>query len=160
MKSASGNRRKTKLPKRTPEASRALIGTWRLVSCEHVYSDGRVERPFGDSPIGRLVYTPDGYMIVMLGDPNRPLFKSHGIFEGSEGELAAAARGFIAYSGRCELSEDQVVHRVDVSLFPNWIGTAQLRKYEINGERVRFSTRPFVSNGIEQTAHLVWERQR
>lgn len=136
----------------------SLVGTWRLVSCEHRLAGGKVWRPFGPRPRGRLIYTPDGYMMVLLMDPARPRSASQGIFESSAAERAAAATGFLAYSGRCELRGGKALHRVDLSLFPNWVGTAQLRSFRVRGKRARFWTRPFESRGVAQTALLVWER--
>ncbi|HVE11955.1 MAG TPA: lipocalin-like domain-containing protein, partial [Elusimicrobiota bacterium] len=52
-----------------------------------------------------------------------------------------------------------VVHRVEQSLFPNWIGTRQARKVRLAGRRLELSTVPFEVDGDRQTAHLVWERE-
>lgn len=135
-----------------------LVGTWTLVSCEHRLSDGSLWHPLGENPLGRLVYTPDGAMIVMLMRSDRPRFSSAGLFEGTPEELAAAGEGFIAYSGRCEVRAGKASHRVDMSFFPNWIGTTQLRAYRLKGRRVAFTTRSFSVRGVRQTARLVWER--
>jgi hypothetical protein len=98
-------------------------------------------------------------MIVMLGDARRCL-ASGGLFEATDEEHARSARGFIAYSGTWRIRGTKVLHRVDVSLFPNWIGSTQIRTFEVRGRRVRFSTRAFEVNGVRQTAQLVWERER
>ncbi|MBI5200024.1 MAG: lipocalin-like domain-containing protein, partial [Elusimicrobia bacterium] len=55
--------------------------------------------------------------------------------------------------------QDGVVHRVDLSLFPNWVGTAQLRSYKLTGDRVTFWTRRFPIKGKWQTASLTWRRE-
>jgi hypothetical protein len=117
-----------------------------------------VWRPFGPRPFGRLVYTGDGRMIVMLGDPRRRL-ASGGLFEANDEEHARASRGFIAYSGSWRTRGSKVFHRVDVSLFPNWVGSTQVRTWETRGRRVSFSTRAFTVNGARQSAHLVWKRE-
>lgn len=136
-----------------------LAGAWRLLSCEHRYSDGRVTRPFGPKPLGRLIYSADGMMTVLLGDRGRPPCRSGQLFEATDAELARSARGFVAYSGRWELEGKQVVHHVDISLFPNWIGSRQLRLVELRGRRLTLSTNPFEVDGVRQTARLVWERE-
>lgn len=143
-----------------PRLSHPLVGTWRLIACEHRLSDGRVTRPFGPKPRGRLIYTAEGRMIVMLMDPCRPPARSGQLFEAAEPELVLAARGFVAYSGRWRVLGGKVVHRVEMSLFPNWVGTSQVRAFSIRGRRVTFSTRAFCVRGVKQTARLVWERER
>ncbi|MBI4349505.1 MAG: lipocalin-like domain-containing protein [Elusimicrobia bacterium] len=137
-----------------------LVGTWRLVRCEHALEDGTRWQPFGPRPRGRLVYTPDGFMMVMLMTAERKRSASGQVFEATSSERAAAAAGFLAYSGRCDLAKDRVVHRVDLSLFPNWVGTAQLRSYRLSGDRVTFWTRRFAVRGRWQTASLTWRRER
>jgi hypothetical protein len=51
-----------------------------------------------------------------------------------------------------------VIHEVDLSLFPNWVGTSQVRAVALSGT-LTLSTRPFTVGGEVQTAHLVWERE-
>lgn len=137
-----------------------LVGEWLLVSCEHHLAGGAVSRPLGVRPLGRLVYTKAGTMIVMLMRRDRKPFRSSGLFEGATAERAAAAESYVAYSGRWEPQVGSVVHHVDMSYFPNWIGTRQLRFFKISGSRVTFTTRPYESRGIRQVARLVWRRAR
>jgi hypothetical protein len=47
---------------------------------------------------------------------------------------------------------------VELSLFPNWIGVDQERLVDLRGERLTLSTRALLLRGIQQTAHLIWER--
>jgi len=47
---------------------------------------------------------------------------------------------------------------VHMSLFPNWIGADQERLVDLRGERLTLSTRSLLLRGIQQTAHLTWER--
>ena len=54
-------------------------------------------------------------------------------------------------------SGDTVIHRVELSLFPNWVGVAQERLVEVKGNRLTLSTRPILLGGVRQTAHLIWE---
>jgi hypothetical protein len=54
--------------------------------------------------------------------------------------------------------QDTVVHHIEVSLFPNWKGVDQVRRFAFDGDRLTLSTAPMVVAGVERTAHLVWER--
>jgi Lipocalin-like domain len=51
-----------------------------------------------------------------------------------------------------------VIHHVELSVFPNWVGVDQERLVATNGNRLMLSTRPLLLEGRQQTAHLVWER--
>jgi hypothetical protein len=43
----------------------ALLGTWRLISFQ-LEVDGTLVKPYGDDPLGYLVYTADGHVFVQL----------------------------------------------------------------------------------------------
>jgi Lipocalin-like domain len=77
---------------------------------------------------------------------------------GEKAEEAGAAETFVSYCGRYEFHGETVLHRVELSLFPNWIGVVQERLVEISGDRLTLSTRPLLLQGRQQTAHLLWER--
>ena len=136
-----------------------IVGSWRLISCEHRRSDGAVEFPFGPKPNGRLVYAADGRMIVVVTDPARSPARSPQFFEAGERELAEAARGCVAYSGRWSIRGNDVVHDVEQSLFPNWIGNKLVRAFRIDGIRMTLTTAAFLIRDVEFTAALVWERE-
>ncbi len=139
--------------------ARELVGTWRLVSCEHRRADGTIEYPFGAAPSGRLVYTPEGRMIVLITDPGRPLARSPQFFEAQDAELAPAAKGCVAYSGLWRLRGGKVVHEVEQSLFPNWTGHALVRMADLKDGRLTLSTGVFKIGAAKYTAALVWEKE-
>jgi hypothetical protein len=69
-----------------------------------------------------------------------------------------AEETYLSYCGRYDFLGDTVVHHVELSLFPNWIGVDQERLVDLRGERLTLSTRALLLRGIQQTAHLIWER--
>jgi Lipocalin-like domain len=135
-----------------------LIGTWRLISWENRSVDGRVSYPLGRDAVGYIMYNQDGYMSVAITRPNRAKFAAGDLLGGSTEEKAQAADTYVSYCGQYEFRGDTVVHHVDLSLFPNWVGVEQERLVEIMGNRLTLSTRPILLRGEQQTAHLVWER--
>jgi len=141
-------------------AENPFIGTWRLVSFEIRRADGQVRYPLGQDAAGYIIYNEDGYVSVAIMSPNRPKFASGDIFGGTTEEKVAAADIYISYCGRYEIQEDKVIHRIEVSFFPNWIGADQERIFDLDGERLSLSTPPFLIGGVQQTAHMVWERVR
>lgn len=135
-----------------------FVGTWRLVSCRWVDDDGRVTYPYGRSPVGYLIYTDTGHMAVNFMSANRRRFASEVRTEGTPEEERSAKKSYQAYSGRYEVRGNTIVHHVEVSLFPNWVGREQERFYELDGDRLCLSTEPLPSGKTHQTAHLEWER--
>jgi hypothetical protein len=117
-----------------------------------------VSHPFGRDPQGYLIYTADGYMSAVLTPVARLPFAAGDILRGTGAEQARAAATCIAYAGRYMVQEGRVLHHVETSLFPNWVGGAQERRYELNGDRLPLSTAPLLQDGQERCALLVWER--
>ena len=61
---------------------------------------------------------------------------------------------------QCEVL-NTVVHQVEMSLFPNWIGTDLIRvfKFQEGGNQLLLSTIPFVTRkGVMVKQVLLWER--
>ena len=142
-------------------ASNPLVGTWRLVSWENrSVGDGEVSHPLGKDAVGYIMYGRDGYMSVAIMRPDRARFAAGDLLGGSAEERARAAETYVSYCGRYEFRGDTVVHRVELSLFPNWVGIEQERLVEVEGDRLTLSTRPILLGGGQRTAHLIWERAR
>lgn len=78
----------------------SLIGAWRLVSCEEVdVKTGEVYRPFGDTPEGLILYTPDGCMSAQLSASGRRKFESGDMYRGKPEEYVdGGVRGRTANS--------------------------------------------------------------
>ena len=97
-------------------------------------------------------------MIVLITDTARPLSRSPQFFEAADHELANAARGCAAYSGRWRIQGNDVGHDVEQSLFPNWAGTSLVRSLEMDRNRLALATAEFSIRSATYTATRVWER--
>ena len=137
-----------------------LVGTWRLTSWENQDSAGKITFPVGRDARGYIIYTADGYVSVQIMTAQRQRFAADDLLQGSTDEKARAAETFIAYCGRYELASDTVIHHVELSLFPNWVGTRQVRRLELAGDRLTLSAGPMMLAGRQQIARLIWERMR
>ncbi len=137
--------------------SDTLVGGWRLVSWENRAADGRVTYLMGRDALGYLLYTSDGRFSVTISRRRRAPFAADDLLGGSTGEKAVAAEGFIAYAGRYTFDGERVVHHVELSLFPNWVGTDQERVVELSEDRLTLSAGPLLLAGERQVARLVWE---
>jgi hypothetical protein len=136
----------------------ALTGTWKLVSFELRTGSAQAGHPFGEQPIGHIIYSADGHFAVTIMSAGRARFAAGDLFEGSAEEKSAAMETCLAYAGTFEVEEGRVVHHVAVSLFPNWAGTDQVRYFELAGDRLILSTPPILAGGGERTARLTLKR--
>jgi hypothetical protein len=140
----------------------SVVGTWRLKRWEARAADGSVAYPLGPDALGYLTYTPGGHVSVAIMRARRAPFAGDDLLGGTAEERAAAAVGFVAYGGRYEVRANsgtdriEVVHRVELSLFPNWVGTEQVRFAEVAGDELTITTGPLRVGG-ETVNRLVWE---
>ncbi|MCI2417453.1 lipocalin-like domain-containing protein [Saccharopolyspora sp. K220] len=138
-----------------------LIGSWRLVTFYARTWDGtRTVYPLGQDATGFLIYGADGYMSTQIMRAARPAYEANGPIEDSDCGSAFAASGYLAYSGRYWVDGNSVVgHEIEVSLFPNWLGTTVSRNAVLKGQQLELTTIEPVLFGDEQlTGVLVWER--
>jgi lipocalin-like protein len=122
--------------------SGGLTGTWRLVSWRRIAPDGTVSYPLGEDARGLLVYTEDGRMAVQLAAADRPALPTDDPLGGEERSRAGAYSTCLAYAGDYEVRGDTVVHRIAVSLFPNWSGAEQIRPFTCDGRELVLRTPP------------------
>lgn len=114
----------------------------------------------GDDPEGLVVYSGDGTMIVLMARADRPRIASDDLTGGTEAERAHAFASFIAYGGRFEVDGNQVTHHVEMSQFPNWVGSAQRRRWELDdaGRMLTLTSPPVTLGGATRIQRLTWER--
>jgi hypothetical protein len=114
----------------------------------------------GDVPEGLLVYSGDGTMIVLMAEADRPRIASDDVTGGTEAERAHAFATFIAYGGPFEVDGNVVSHHVEMSQFPNWVGTVQKRRWELDGStsRLTLTSPPVTAGGATRIQRLTWER--
>ena len=135
-----------------------LVGAWRLVSWENRCADGQVTYPLGPDAVGYIIYTSDGHVSVAIMRTKRSRFAVDDLLGGTIEERAMAEASYVSYAGTYEVQKGMVVHHVEVSLFPNWVGAVQERFYECTGDRLSLHTTPMLLGGLEQRGYLIWER--
>jgi Lipocalin-like domain len=140
------------------QARGALVGAWRLVSWENQAADGQITYPMGADALGYLLYTADGRFSVTISRRGRAGFAAGDLLSGTTEEQARAVEGFVAYAGRYSFHGDRVIHHVELSLFPNWVGSDQERWVELAEDRLTLSASPLLLAGRQQIPRLVWER--
>ena len=138
-----------------------FFGRWKLVSWKIEQTNGDlIDPPIGPNPLGWIMYHPGGYMCVALMRPERPQFVSNRLMEATPEEVKAAFDGYISYCGCYEVNAQErfVIHRLELSWFPNWVGTEQKRFFEFAGDRLTLTTPPLTELGDARVHRLIWQR--
>ena len=137
-----------------------LIGSWKLLSAYGESTEGDRFVPYGEEPLGMLIYTQEGTMSVTLMALGRPKFASGDIYNATPEELKAAFENFDAYCGTytLEVGENKVTHHLEASRFPNWEGSNQVRYFQLEGNKLSLYTDPIASRGTTWILYLEWER--
>ena len=132
-----------------------IYGNWRLEAVRYVLTDtGEEILPFGDDPLGFIAITRDDrLMTVITGRDRAP----------KDGEDADAAkiRTMFAYSGSLKIEPGRFVATVDVAWQPDYVGTEQVRNFQIEGDRLTIATSETTMPafpGRPAIAYLDWVR--
>ena len=137
----------------------AIAGTWTLVSYKHESFEGIIFYPMGPYALGRLIYTDKGYFSALIMKANRRQFDAASVFEASVEEKMAASDGFIAYSGKYSLEDNKIVHQIDMSFFPNWIGTTHKSTAVLANDTLSITAAALSATaGAQDIAHIVWKK--
>lgn len=139
-----------------------LIGTWRLLSYIEVpIGGGDSAFPYGKSPKGILLYSPDGFMSVQISASEELRFTSGDRMIASNEEVVKRLRSYIAFSGKYMIDNNRggVTYSIDTCLYPNWEGTTQTRKVDFEGDILyQKSMEPILSDGKLVHAYMTWKR--
>jgi hypothetical protein len=108
-----------------------LAGAWSLTSWEVQAPDGAVSLPYGDDITGLILFSASGYMsgqiMLPLDQPIEPA-----------PALVAGTQRYIAYCGPFTFDEATMTltTRVIASVSRSWLGTDQVRRVELEGDRL------------------------
>lgn len=113
-----------------------IIGTWRLYRLENTSKDGKVEKPYGDHPLGYFIYDPTGHLSVQIMR-NPPLSRFAADDGGpTDAEKVQAYGAFVSYFGTYRVDKVKHVlhHQVEGALDTTYTNTDQLRPYRLVGD--------------------------
>jgi hypothetical protein len=124
----------------TDNLRKQLIGTWRLVSFEdRVDPNSEWTYPFGKNPSGYFVYDETGHVTIqIMRTPPPSKFASGDDARPTPEEAKAVYDGYVAYFGTYTVDEAKhvVIHHVEGSMHPSFIGTDQERIFELSADRL------------------------
>ena len=138
--------------------NKRIVGTYDLVSWENRHKSGAVTYPLGPDAIGVISYSSDGFVFVHIMANNRNKHSLSDLFGGKNSEIKYSATTHISYCGTYEIKENEVIHYVSVSSFPNWVSSEQRRNWEFKNGNLLLSARGLQVGNEKVEAYLIWKR--
>jgi Lipocalin-like domain len=126
-----------------------LIGTWTFVVAEVTAPDGTKSLPFGDTPKGILIFTPDGHFSQIHVASDVPKIASNNRLTGTPEEYRLINQRSLSVFGTYTVDEEKktVTYHIISSTFPNWAGVSQTRVIEsVTADEFK-NTNPSVAGG-------------
>jgi hypothetical protein len=126
-----------------------LIGTWTFVVAEITASDGKKSFPFGETPKGMLIFTPDGHFSQIHIASDVPKIASNNRLNGTAEEYAAIMRRSLSMFGTYNVDEAKrtVTFEIVSSTYPNAQGQSQLRTIDKLTDDEFVNSNPDVAGG-------------
>jgi hypothetical protein len=133
-----------------------LVGTWHFVVAEVTAPDGKKSFPFGPTPRGILIFTPDGDFAQIHIASEVPKIASGNRLAATPEEYAGIMRGTIAQFGTYTVDEEKktFTYKITSSTFPNWEGILQTRLVEKLTDDEFINTNPQVGAGRGSATNL------
>ena len=133
-----------------------IVGTWDFVVAEVTAPNGKKSFPFGETPRGILIFTPDGRFAQIHVASDVPKFASGNRLTGTAEEYAAINRRSLSVFGTYTVDEEKktVTYRIVSSTFPNWEGEAQTRTIDKLTVDDFVNTNPNVAGGRGSASNL------
>ena len=133
-----------------------IIGVWKMVSFEWEIKDsGDRVFPWGMTPTGYLIYTPEGRMMTITTKESRePPVTTQ--------DRANLFNSMSASTGMYNLEEDKLVIKIDNAWDPALIGTERISFIKFDGDRLQV-TSDWMPAGAGSTGSMgrsiiTWER--
>ena len=129
-----------------------FIGMWRLVAFEERQANGEVTFPYGQNPLGLLVYDASGNMAVQIMSRQREPLSARDLSEIDGEKIRETVAGFTAFFGKYEIDEAHqiIIHRVEGHLWPASIGKDLPRVYEFSDHQLILKP--------SANRRVIWER--
>lgn len=136
--------------------SAKVVGTWKLTSFMNEFQDGSEPMAaYGRNATGYIIFTSEGRMMAIVEAEGRKAPQT-------DEDRAAAFRTIIAYTGTVRFEGERFITKVDVSWTPAWVGTEQVRTYNLSDDRLQVVS-PWVMSpnlGKMTRSTAIWRRVR
>jgi len=121
-----------------------LAGTWSLVAADVLKPDGTRAHDYGESPHGRLMIDTQGHYSLQIFKSERSRFASGDKASGTPAEFESAVLGASTHFGIVTIDNvtGNLIFQIEGSSFPNWEGTQQKRRFELQGTELSYRVPP------------------
>ena len=146
-----------KLPKKV---RKQFAGTWSLVAVENTNADGSKTLPYGERPVGLLIFTNEGDYAIQILKTVRLKVAANDKNKATNEENAALVQGNNSHFGTytVDMLKHTITFNVQHAFYPNWEGTVQIRAYTIEGNILSYIVTN-TTNGGSITAKVVWMKK-
>ena len=133
-----------------------IVGSWTFVVAEVTAPDGKKSFPFGETPKGLIIFTPDGHFSQIHVASDVPKLASNNRLTGTPEEYSAIMRRSISVFGTYTVDEANKTVTFDIvsSSFPNWEGEKQTRTIDKLSADEFVNTNPNVAGGRGSAANI------
>jgi Lipocalin-like domain len=133
-----------------------IVGTWNFVVAEITAPDGKKSFPFGETPKGILIFTPDGRFAQIHVAGDVPKIASNNRLTGTPEEYAAIMQRSLSVFGTYTIDEANktVTYNIVSASFPNWEGESQTRTIDKLTDDEFVNTNPSVAGGRGSASNL------
>jgi hypothetical protein len=140
------------------QTAKDLVGTW-VATSNVSEQNGTKSNPYGDSPLGVLMFDADGHYGLVLSRSDIPKFASNSRTNGTPDENKAAVQGTIAHFGRYTVNDADktIAFKIEVSTYPNFNETEQKRPFTLKGDELVYTVPSFSGGGSATSA---WKRAK
>lgn len=138
-----------------------IVGVWDLKTVTAIAEDLTEFHPFGSNPKGRIIYTENGYVSVVISSANRKPISGKEPLNGPVDELVEAFKSFDAYSGKYYIDYDNwlIYHETDIDRVPNYVPSVKIREVKLDGGLLTLTTQDRIPLAEKNwKVALVWER--
>src|SRR3954471_12507116 len=108
------------------QPAKQLQGAWTVVSVDTTGPDGKKTQPFGNEPVGLLMFDGERYSLQICS-AKRPKFAGNSRMQGTPEENKAAVTGCNPHWGQYTVSDGAIVFKIEHAMYANREGTEQKR---------------------------------
>jgi hypothetical protein len=142
------------------EINEQFLGTWSLVAVENTNGDGSKTLPYGEHPVGLLVFSANGDYAIQILKAVRPKVAANDKNKATAEENAALVQGNNSHFGVYSIDDIKhtITFNVQHAFYPNWEGNLQVRNYTLENNVLSYIVTN-TTNGGAITAKVVWKKK-
>lgn len=138
----------------------ALLGPWKLVSIDNIYPDGSRVHPYGENPVGLLIFDEHNNYAIQILKESRPQIASGNKNTCTPEEYASIVKGSNSHFGTYKMDKkhQKISFNIQHASFPNWENTVQNRSYTLKNGVLTYVVSRTTQGGQSVIAEVVWAK--